>query len=58
MKAFEKTDYRFKREQLFRSNYSFYENDFRVQQIKNQNFVVPWQLVENEITEVIVKQVR
>jgi hypothetical protein len=55
MKASEKIDYRFKDEQHFRNNYSFYDNDFRVNQIKNQNFIVPWQLVENNKTEVVVK---
>lgn len=55
MKTMKKTDYKFKVEQHFRSNFSFYDNDFRVNQIKNCNFIVPWQLVENETKEVIVK---
>ena len=55
MKATEKTDYRLKNEQYFRNNYSFYDNDFRVHQIRNQDFIVPWQLVENNKTEVVVK---
>lgn len=57
MKTSEKTDYRFKYEQHFRNNYSFNDNDFRVNQIKNQNFIVPWQLVENDKAEVVVKLV-
>jgi hypothetical protein len=55
MKATEKTDYRLKYEQHFRNNFSFYDNDFRVQQIKNQSFIVPWQLAENDKRDVIVK---
>jgi hypothetical protein len=57
MKTSEKSDYRLKYEQHFRNNFSFYDNDFRVHQIKNQNFIVPWQLVENDQTEVVVKSV-
>jgi hypothetical protein len=34
---------------------TFYDNDFRVHQIRNQDFIVPWQLVENNKTEVVVK---
>ncbi|KAF0235605.1 MAG: hypothetical protein FD181_3390 [Prolixibacteraceae bacterium] len=55
MKASEKIDYRFKDEQPFRSDYSFYENNFRVHKVKNQNFIVPWQMIGNNKTEVIVK---
>ncbi len=55
MKPSEKIDYKLNYEQHFRNDYSFKDNDFRVNQIKNQNFIVPWQLVENGRTKVVVK---
>lgn len=55
MKASEKTDYGFKNELQFRNHYSFFENDLRIKQLENRNFIVPWQLVENEKKEVFVE---
>ncbi len=48
MKTTEKIDYGFRSDQQFRNDYSSFENGFRIKQIDNQRFIVPWQLVETE----------
>ena len=55
MKAVEKINYRYKNELQFRNNYSFFENDLRIKQLENQDFIVPWQLVEPKKKEVLVE---
>ena len=54
MKTTERNDLGFKRELHYRNNYAFGANDYRIQQVRNQNFIVPWQIVENEKKEVLV----
>lgn len=54
MKTSEKMNYGFKSEQHYQNNYAFSSKDFRINQIKNQNFIVPWQIVEKEKKEVSV----
>lgn len=55
MKTSEKMDYGFKSEQHFQNNYAFSSKDFRIHQIQNQNFIVPWQVVEKDKKEVLVE---
>jgi len=55
MKTTEKIDYSFKNELQYRNKYSFMDNDLRVKQIANQNFIVPWQMVETEKKEIFVE---
>ena len=55
MKETEKTDFGFKSELQFRINYSFFNNDLRIKQLKNQNFIVPWQMVEFDKKEILVE---
>lgn len=55
MKEAGKIDYDINKEQKFRNNYSFLENDFRIQQIRKQEFVVPWQMVEDDKKKVLVE---
>ena len=52
MKATERTDFGLKSELQFRNNYSFFDNDLRIKQLENHNFIVPWQVVENDKKEV------
>ncbi|GAB1450355.1 hypothetical protein MASR2M47_04110 [Draconibacterium sp.] len=46
MKTREKINYGFESKQDFQRNYSFTSNDFRIQQIRNQGFIVPWHVVD------------
>ena len=55
MKEAGKIDYDINREQQFRNNYSFLEHDFRIQQVLNQEFVVPWQMVDDDKKKVLVE---
>jgi hypothetical protein len=55
MKTVEKIDYGNRNEQQFRNNYSFFENEFRIKQLENQNFIVPWQMVKIQKKEVLVE---
>jgi len=55
MKTTEKIDYGFKSELQFRNNYSFFDNDLRIKQLENRNFIVPWQMVETDKKEVLVE---
>lgn len=55
MKTSEKTDQYIKGKSGFRRNFSFPGNDFRVKQIYNQSFVVPWQMIEYEKKEFVVQ---
>lgn len=53
MKTTEKIDYGFKSELQFRNNISFFDNGLRIKQIEDQNFIVPWQMVEPDKKEVL-----
>ena len=55
MKETEKTDFGFKSELQFRHNYSFLDNDLRIKQLENHDFIVPWQMVETDKNEVLVE---
>lgn len=55
MKAVEKVNYGDKNELHFRNNFSLFENDFRIKQFENQNFIVPWQMVKIQKKEVLVE---
>ena len=55
MKTIERMDYGFKNELQFRNNYASLEYNFKIQKTLNQGFVVPWQLVENDRKEYLVK---
>ena len=55
MKIAEKIDYGFESEQKFRNSYSFFDNDLRIKQLKNQRFVVPWEMVEKDKWEAVVE---
>jgi hypothetical protein len=55
MKATEKTDFGFKNELEFHHNYFFLDNDLRIKQLENHDFVVPWQMVVTEEKEVLVE---
>jgi hypothetical protein len=55
MKTSEKTDQGLKGKEEFRKSFSFFENDFRVKQIYNRSFVVPWQMVEFEKKEFVLQ---
>jgi hypothetical protein len=55
MKTTEKNDYGFRSELQFRNNYSFFDNDLRIKQLENRNFIVPWQMVETDKKEVLVE---
>ena len=55
MKTTDGIDYRFNNELYFRHNFSFLENDFRIKQIQNQNFIVPWQMNEEVKKEEVVE---
>jgi hypothetical protein len=52
MKTIKRIDYGFESDQNFRRSYAFTSNDFRIQQIKNEGFVVPWHIVDKEKKEV------
>ncbi len=54
MKTKGKTEPGFKSEYQYRNNYTFSGNDFRIQQIRNQNFVVPWQICEIETKKEVI----
>ena len=55
MKATEKTDFDFKNELQFHHNYSFFDNDLRIKQLENHDFIVPWQMVVTKEKEVLVE---
>lgn len=55
MKTSEKTDQGIKGKNKFPRDFSIFENDFRVKQIYNQSFIVPWQMVEYEKKEFVVQ---
>jgi hypothetical protein len=55
MKTTEETDFGFKSELQFHYNYSFFDNDLRIKQLENHDFIVPWQMVETEKKEVLVE---
>lgn len=55
MKTVEKIDYRNKNEQKFHDIYSFFENDLRIKQLENHDFIVPWQMVVTQKKEVLVE---
>jgi hypothetical protein len=51
MRTMEKMDSGFKNNLQFRNNYTSLENNYRIQQFRNQKFIVPWQVVETEKKE-------
>jgi hypothetical protein len=55
MKTAEKIKNGYKSEQQFQNNYSFFENDLRIKQLENHDFIVPWQMVETKKKEVLVE---
>lgn len=55
MKTAEKIDYGFKNELHYRNNYSFIDKDLRFKQLANQDFIVPWQMVETDKKEIFVE---
>ena len=55
MKTVEKIDYGFRNEQQFHDIYSFLENDLRIKQLENYDFIVPWQMVVTQKKEVLVE---
>jgi hypothetical protein len=55
MKTSEKNDYEFRKELQFHHNYSFFDNDLRIKQLENHDFIVPWQMVVTEKKEVLVE---
>lgn len=55
MKTSEKMNYGFESDQHFKNNYAFSSRDFRIQQIRNQSFVVPWQIIEKEKKDVFAE---
>lgn len=55
MKTFEKMDYGSKNDQQFRNNFSSLESKFKVQQVRNQDFVVPWHVVEKDKKKFLVE---
>ena len=55
MKTTGKIDYGIRNELHFRNNYSFFDKDLRIKQLENQNFIVPWQMVEDKKKEVFVE---
>jgi len=55
MKLSEKIDYGFESGQKFHNNYSFFDKDLRIKQLKNQRFIVPWEMVEKEEKEILVE---
>lgn len=54
MKTSGKMIYGFESDQHFKNSYAFSSKDFRIRQIQNQNFVVPWQITEKEKQQVLV----
>ncbi len=54
MKTAEKKDYGFRSESQFVNNYSFSADDFRIKQMRNRNFIVPWQM-EKEVEEEVLR---
>ena len=55
MKTIERMDYGFKNDLQFRTNFTSLENNFKIQKARNQGFVVPWQIVENDKKEFLVE---
>jgi hypothetical protein len=55
MKATDELDFGFKNEPEFHHNYFFLDNDLRIKQLENHDFVVPWQMVVTEEKEVLVE---
>lgn len=51
MRTMEKMDSGFKNNLQFRSNYTSLENNYKIQQVRNQSFIVPWQVIEKEKKE-------
>lgn len=55
MKTIERMDYGFKYDLQFRNNFTSLENNFKIQQALNQDFVVPWQIVEKDKKDFLVE---
>ncbi len=54
MKTSDKRNYGFESDQRFTNNFAFSSKDFRIHQIQNQNYVVPWQISEKEKRQLLV----
>jgi len=55
MKIAERINYGFEKEQTFRNRYSFIDKDSTIKQLENQNYVVPWQIVEDKKRKTFVE---
>ncbi len=54
MKTHEKMNFGFESDLQFKNKYAFSTREFRMHLFQNQNFVVPWQIVEKGKKEVRV----
>ena len=55
MKTSEELNYRLKSKLQSRENYSLLNYEIRIKQIENQNFIVPWQMVNVKKKEILVE---
>ena len=55
MKTTEEIDYGFKNKLQVHDKYSLLNYEIRIRHTDNQNFIVPWQMVETEKKEVLVE---
>jgi hypothetical protein len=55
MKTRERIKHGFESERDFRRNYAFTSNDYRIQQIRAEGFIVPWHIVDKEKKEFLVE---
>ena len=55
MKTAEEIDNGFKNKQQFHEKYALVNYEIRIKPSENQNFIVPWQMVETEKKEVFVE---
>lgn len=57
MKTTEEIDYGFKIKQQFSEKYSLANYEIRIKPSENQNFIVPWQMVETGKKEIFAESV-
>lgn len=55
MKTTDKIDYRLKSKQQFSEEYSLVNYEIRIKPSQNQDFIVPWQMVETGKKEVFAE---
>jgi len=55
MKTTEEIDYGFKNKQQFSEKYSLVNYEIRIKPSENQNFIVPWQMVETKKKEIFAE---